>query len=85
MKGPEPSASGVFSLARVKPEGELVATVQISAQDNFSTPEPAKDATGFLNAMKKGLDTSLSAPKAVAHVKLGGIDFARTLIIAGLD
>jgi hypothetical protein len=76
LKGPEPSASGYYSLAALKPEGELVATMQISAQDNFFAPEP-KDAMGFLNAMKKGLDTSLSAPNAVAHVKLGGIDFAR--------
>jgi len=77
LKGPDPSASGYYSLAALKPEGELVATMQISAQDDFFAPEPAKDATGFLNAMKKGLDTSLSAPNAVAHVKLGGIDFAR--------
>ena len=77
LKGPEPSASGYYSLAALKPGGELVATMQISAQDNFFAPEPAKDATGFLNAIKKGLDTSLSAPNAVAHVKLGGIDFAR--------
>jgi hypothetical protein len=77
LKGPEPSASGYYSLAALKPEGELVATMQISAQDNFFTPEPVKDATGFLNAMKKGLDTSLSAPKGVAQVKLLGINFAR--------
>ena len=77
LKGPEASASGYYSLAALKPEGELVATMQISAQDNFFAPEPVKDVTGFLNAMKKGLDTSLSAPNAVAHVKLGGLDFAR--------
>ena len=77
LKGPEASASGYYSLAALKPEGELVATMQISAQDNFFAPEPMKDATGFLNAMKKGLDASLSAPNAVARVKLGGMDFAR--------
>jgi Gram-negative bacterial TonB protein C-terminal len=77
LKGPEPSASGYYSLAALKPEGKLVATMQISAQDNFFVAEPVKDATGFLNAMKKGLDGSLSAPNAVAHVKLGGMDFAR--------
>jgi hypothetical protein len=77
LKGPEASASGYYSLGALKPEGELVATMQISAQDDFFAPEPLKDATGFLNAMKKGLDTSLSAPNAVAHVKLGGMDFAR--------
>ena len=77
LKGPEASASGYYSLAALKPEGELVATMQISAQDNFFAPEPVKDSTGFLNAMKKGLDASLSAPSAVAHVKFGGMDFAR--------
>ena len=77
LKGPEPSASGYYSLAALKPEGELVATMQISAQDNFFAAEPMKDATDFLNAMKKGLDASLSAPHAVAHVKFGGLDFAR--------
>jgi hypothetical protein len=77
LKGPEPSASAYYSLVALKPEGELVATMQISAQDNFFAPGPMKDATGFLNAMKKGLDTSLSAPNAVASVKLGGMDFAR--------
>jgi hypothetical protein len=77
LKGPEPSASAYYSLVALKPEGEPVATMQISAQDNFFEPAPMKDATGFLNAMKKGLDTSLSAPNAVASVKLGGMDFAR--------
>ena len=77
LKGPEPSASGYYSLAALKPEGELVATMQISAQDNFFAARPVTDATGFLNAMKKGLDASLSAPNAVASVKLGGMDFAR--------
>lgn len=77
LKGPEPSASGYYSLAALKPEGELVATMQISAQDNFFGAKPVKDATGFLNAMKNGLDASLSAPNAVASVKLGGMDFAR--------
>ena len=77
LKGPEPSASGFYSLAALKPAGELVATMQISAQDNFFSPEPVKGATGFLDAMKKGLDASLSAPNAVANVKLAGVDFAR--------
>ncbi|MGB0002250.1 MAG: energy transducer TonB [Candidatus Acidiferrales bacterium] len=77
LKGPGPSASGYYSLAALKPKGELVATMQISAQDNFFGSEPAKDATSFMNAMKKGLDVSLSAPNAVAHVKLGEMDFAR--------
>jgi hypothetical protein len=77
LKGPEPSASGYYSLAALRPKGELVATMQISAQDNFFSPERVKDATGFLNAMKQGLDASLSAPHAVASVKFGGMDFAR--------
>lgn len=77
LKGPEASASGYYSLAALKPEGELVATMQISTQDNFFAAESIQNATGFLNAMKKGLDTSLSAPNAVAHVKFGGMDFAR--------
>ncbi len=54
-----------------------MATMQISAQDNFFASEPINDATNFLNAMKKGLDASLSAPHAVTPVKLGELDFAR--------
>jgi hypothetical protein len=77
LKGPEPSASGYYSLAALKPEGELVATMQISAQDDFFAAEPQTDATGFLNRMKKGLDASLSAPHPVGPVKLGGLEFAR--------
>jgi hypothetical protein len=77
LKGREPSASGYYSLAALKPEGELVATMQISAQDDFFSPEPIKDATSFLSAMKQGLDASLSSPQAVASVKFGGMDFAR--------
>jgi hypothetical protein len=77
LKGPEPSASGYYSLAALKPEDKLVATIQISAQDNFFAPEPVKDAISFLNAMKQGLDPSISAPHAVASVKVGGLDFAR--------
>ncbi len=77
LKGPEPSASGYYSLAALKPEGELVATMQVSAQDNFFAPETISDATDFLKAMKNGLDASLSVPHAVTSVKLGGLDFAR--------
>ena len=77
LKGPEPSASGYYSLAALKPEGELVATMQISAQDDFFAADETSDAIGFLNRMKQGLDASLSAPHAVAPVKLGGLDFAR--------
>ncbi|MGB9245374.1 MAG: energy transducer TonB [Candidatus Acidiferrales bacterium] len=77
LKGPEPSASGYYSLAALKPEGELVATMQISAQDDFFAAEKTTDAIGFLNQMKQGLDASLSAPHAVTSVKLGGVDFAR--------
>jgi hypothetical protein len=77
LKGPEPSASGYYSLAALKPEGELVATMQISAQDDFFADEKTTDAIGFLNGMKQGLDASLSAPHAVTSVKLGGLDFAR--------
>jgi hypothetical protein len=77
LKGPEPSASGYYSLAALKPEGELVATMQISAQDDFFAVEKTTDAIGFLNRMKQGLDASLSAPHALAPVKLGGLDFAR--------
>ena len=47
LKGPEPSASGYYSLAALKPEGELVATMQVSAQDNFFAPEPMKRRDGF--------------------------------------
>jgi hypothetical protein len=77
LKGAEPSASGYYSLVALKPEGELIATMQISAQDNFFAQEPAKDATNFLNAMKQGLDASLSAPNPVTAAKFGGLDFAR--------
>lgn len=77
LKGPEPSASGYYSLAALKPEGELVATIQISAQDDFFAADETTDAIGFLNRMKQGLDASLAAPHAVAPVKLGGLDFAR--------
>src|SRR5579862_6481476 len=77
LKGPEPSASGYYSLAALKPEGELVATMQISAQDDFFAADETSDAIGFLNRMKQSLDASLSAPHAVAPVKLGGLDFAR--------
>src|SRR3984957_3388874 len=76
LKGPEPSASGYYSLAALKPEGKLVATLQISAQDNFFAAEPVRDEVSFLNAMKKGLNPSLSAPHAVASVNLGGLNFA---------
>ena len=77
LKGPEPSASGYYSLAALKPEGELVATMQIAAQDDFFAVEQTTDAMGFLNRMKQGLDASLSAPDAVKPEKLGGLEFAR--------
>jgi hypothetical protein len=77
LKGPEPSTTGFYSLAALKPEGELVATMQISAQDNFFAPEFVSNATDYLVEMKQHLDPSLSAPEAVASVEFGGLHFAR--------
>lgn len=77
LKGPEPSATGYYSLAALKPEGELTATMQISAQDNFFATDPVTSATGFLMEMKHHLDPSLSAPEALNSIELGGRHFAR--------
>jgi len=77
LKGPAPSSSGYYSLAALKPEGDLSATIQISAQDNFFAAQPPKDAADFLAAMKRGLDPSLSATEAIATPSIGGLRFAR--------
>ena len=77
LKGPEPSATGYYSLVALKPEGELTATMQISAQDNFFAAEPVTSATGFLMDVKHHLDPSLSAPEALASTEFGGRHFAR--------
>jgi hypothetical protein len=77
LKGPEPSATGYYSLAALKPEGELTATMQISAQDNFFAIDPVTSATDFLKDMQHHLDPSLSAPEALSSVEFGGRHFAR--------
>jgi hypothetical protein len=77
LEGPKPSATGYYSLAALKPQGELVATMQISAQDNFFAAEPANSATEFLIEMKHHLDPTLSAPEAVRSVVIGGRHFAQ--------
>ncbi|MGA8145916.1 MAG: energy transducer TonB [Candidatus Acidiferrales bacterium] len=77
LKGPEPSDTGYYSLAALKPEGEMIATMQISAQDNFFVSDLAGTATDFLAGMKQHLDPSLSAHGAIASVELGGLHFAR--------
>jgi hypothetical protein len=77
LKGPEPSAAGDYSLAALKPQAEMSATIQISAQDNFFAANPADNATDFLVRMKQHLDESLSAPDAVGSIVFGGQHFAR--------
>jgi hypothetical protein len=77
LKGPEPSAAGDYSLAALKPQAGMSATIQISAQDNFFAANPADNATDFLERMKQHLDESLSAPDAVGTAVFGGQHFAR--------
>lgn len=54
LKGPEASASGYYSLAALKPEGELVATMQISAQDNFFCAGACEGLDGFSECDEEG-------------------------------
>jgi len=77
LSGPEPSVSGYYSLAALKPAGILDATILIAAQDNFFSPEPAASAKEFLAQMKQHLDSSLSAPAAPSELKIAGRTFAR--------
>ena len=77
LKGPEPSSDGYYSLAALKPAGELTATIQISAQDNFFATDAVTSATSFLTHMKDHLDPSLSAPGALESIEFGGRHFAR--------
>ena len=77
LKGPEPSATGYYSLAALKPEDGLAATMQISAQDNFFAAEPVKHSTDFLVDMKQHLDPSLAPTGAVVSVEIGGRSFSR--------
>ena len=77
LKGPEPSATGYYSLAALKPEDGLAATMQISAQDNFFAAEPVKHSTDFLVDMKQHLDPSLAPMGAVVSVEIGGRSFSR--------
>ena len=77
LKGPEPSTTGFYSLAALKPAGELIATMQISAQDNFFAPGSTNNATDYLAGMKEHLDPSLSAGEAVGSIEFGGVPFAR--------
>jgi hypothetical protein len=53
LKGPEPSASGYYSLAALKPEGELVATMQISAGQFFRS-RAGKGRDGFSECDEEG-------------------------------
>ena len=77
LKGPEPSATGYYSLAALKPDDGLAATMQISAQDNFFAAEPVEHSTDFLVDMKQHLDPSLAPMGAVVSVEIGGRSFSR--------
>jgi hypothetical protein len=77
LSGPEPSVSGYYSLAALKPAGTLGATILIAAQDNFFSSEPAASAKEFLAQMKQHLDSSLSAPAAPSELTMAGHTFAR--------
>jgi hypothetical protein len=86
LKGPEPSVTGYYSLAALKPEGQMVGTIQISAQDDFFAPTPARSASAFLAQMKQHLDASLSSPEDVSEIEIAGRRFARLDYSgAGLD
>jgi len=76
IKGPEPSASGFYSLAALKPRDDFSATIQIAAQDNFFAEPPFNGAADFLAAMKRGLDASLAASD-VSAAEFAGLHFAR--------
>ena len=86
LKGPEPSVTGYYSLAALKPEKQMVGTIQISAQDDFFAAVPARTASAFLAQMKQHLDASLSSPEAVSEIEIAGRRFARLDYSgAGLD
>jgi Gram-negative bacterial TonB protein C-terminal len=86
LKGPEPSVTGYYSLAALKPEGQMAGTIQISAQDDFFAPTPAPSASAFLAQMKRHLDASLSSPENVSEIDIAGRRFARVDYSgAGLD
>ena len=77
LKGPEPSSAGFYSLVALKPERDLSATLQISAQDNFFAAHPVSGAKEFLADIEAHLDPSLAAPHAVSAAEFGGLPFAR--------
>jgi hypothetical protein len=77
LQGPPPSISGYYSLADLKPSGDMTAAMLIAAQDNFFAPEPIRSAMDFVVAMKNALDPSLEAPQAPSSVQISGRTFAR--------
>jgi hypothetical protein len=86
LKGPEPSSTGYYSLAALEPEGEMLGTVQISAQDDFFAQSPVLSEYAFLTQMKQHLDASLSSPRDVSEIQIAGRGFARLDYSgAGLD
>lgn len=82
LKGPEPSAAGYYTLAALKPAGELVATIQMSAQDNFFAAAPATSSKEFLTEMKQHLDPALSAPDIVGSVEWGEFSLPASITTA---
>src|SRR5438309_10381350 len=76
LKGPPPSATGYYSLASLKPQDSLAATLLIAAQDNFFAERPVTTAEDFLERTKRQLDPALSAEPPV-QVKIAGQSFAR--------
>lgn len=77
LKGPEPSVTGYYSLAALKPEASANATMLIAAQDEFFSPQPSHGAMDFLTQMKQNLDPSLSVTLAPEAVEIAGHPFAR--------
>jgi hypothetical protein len=77
LKGPEPSVSGYYSLAALKPAAKTNAAMLIAAQDEFFSREPIHSALDFLNQMKQSLDPALTVTKPPEGVEIAGHTFAR--------
>lgn len=76
LKGPVPSITGYYSLISLKPEGILTATLLISTQDDFFSPEPAGTAMEFVRQMSDHLDPTLTATEPPAETTIAGHTFA---------
>lgn len=76
-KGPQPSNHGYYTLAALRPQGELNGTVLIAAQDMFFYTRPVNNSSEMLKDVKANLNEAQKVESGPIELKISNQSFGR--------